>query len=85
MDIIAWALFGVVNALMLYAFESDKENVSPFAAVLMGVLGALSGGTAAYLIFGGAATALNTTLLLAIVFEAVLLYLLLSGKSFKRA
>ena len=85
MDIVAWGLFGVVNSIMLYVFENDKDKVNPFGAVVIGVLGALAGGTLAYLIFGGVTGGINTTLLLVILFQGVLLYLLFSGKSFKKA
>lgn len=86
MSVLAWILFGIVNGLILYFFESkeEKKRINPFSAVLLSTCGALSGGTLAYLIFENARIGLNSTLLLAIVFEVALLYLLLSGKSFKR-
>lgn len=86
MDILAWTLFGIINGLVLYSFENKKEkkHISPIGAILLSVFGALSGGTLAYLIFGNARLELSNTLLIAIVFEVALLYLLISGKSFKR-
>ena len=84
MNILAWTLFGIINGLTLYFFDGKKDGVNPVMASLLGILGALSGGTVAYLLFGGIQTGFNSTLLLVLFFEAVLLFLLLTGKSFKR-
>ena len=87
MDILAWTLFGVVNGLILYLFESkkNKKKIHLVTAITLGAFGALSGGTLAYLLFGGAKAGCNSTLLLTIAFEALLLYFLVSGKNFKKA
>ena len=84
MNVIAWMLFGIINGLALYMFEGRKDRVSAVSAMALGSLGALSGGTFAFLLFGGISNGFNATLLLVIFFEAVLLFLLLSKKSFKR-
>lgn len=84
MNILAWALFGVINGLVLYYFDDKKETMNPALAIGLGILGALSGGTAAYLLFGGIQTAFNSTLLLVVFFEIMLLFLLISGKSIKK-
>lgn len=84
MNILAWMLFGIVNALVLYIFDDKKSETNLATAVLLGVLGAVSGGTAAYVLFGGMQQGFNSTLLLVIFFEVMLLFLLLSGKSIKR-
>jgi len=86
MNIFAWVLFGIINGLILYTFESkkSKKKIHVIAATTLGAFGALSGGTIAYLLFGGINTAFNSTLLLTLAFEAVLLYFLVNGKRFKR-
>lgn len=84
MNILAWTLFGIINGLTLYFLDGKKDSVNPITASILGILGALSGGTVAYLLFGGIQTEFNSTLLLVVFFEAILLFLLLSGKSFRR-
>jgi uncharacterized membrane protein YeaQ/YmgE (transglycosylase-associated protein family) len=81
MDLLIWTFFGVINGLILYAFENTKgkRKVGMGGAIMMSVAGALSGGTLAYIVFGGT-QGFNLTLLLVLFFEVAILTLL-SAKS----
>ncbi len=78
MNILAFVLFGVINGLVLHIFNPKKEEEGIGEAMLMGIFGALSGGTLAVLFFSGKSIlTFNTTLLFVVFLEGILLSVLL--------
>lgn len=83
MNLFAWIVFGIINAVLLNALE-PTDGKREYGSLLLGMLGAITGGLFAYAIFGGASLGINISLLSIILLEAGLLFLLFFGKSFKR-
>lgn len=81
MSLLLWALFGVVNGMILNILDRNPQKEKPTGAMLLGMFGALSGGAVAFLLFGGLEEGFNLTLLLIISFEALLVYMLTTTKS----
>jgi uncharacterized membrane protein YeaQ/YmgE (transglycosylase-associated protein family) len=83
MTILLWALFGVINGLIINALEPEKK-AGRLAASLLGAAGAVTGGMAAYIFFNGNLGTINSTTVVLIILEGTLLALLLSGKAFQK-
>jgi uncharacterized membrane protein YeaQ/YmgE (transglycosylase-associated protein family) len=84
MNILLWALFGLINGLLLNTFDKSPKKESMTGSMLLGMFGAISGGAVAYLLFGGVQSGFDMTLVLVMFFEAVLIYMLTSKKSLHR-
>jgi len=80
MNLFAWALFGVINGLILNLLDKNPKKEQSAGAMMLGMLGAVSGGTVAYLLFGGMKSTFDLTLLLIVLFEAILVYMLTAKK-----
>lgn len=79
MDPLSWLAFGLVNALLLSAFDTKQKKRSVLPSVLMGISGALSGGFTAYALFTTAGVRLSSTFLIVLAIEiAILLFLYFS-------
>jgi len=81
MNIFAFILFGLINGLIINSLEPDDKKGSYLGAMMMGMLGALTGGMVAFMIFGNIQTLTFSPSMMAILaIEGVLLFLLLFGK-----
>ena len=85
MIVAAWILFGVVNGLILNALEPNPSKGGRMSAMILGIVGALSGGLLAFLFFGGATTGLNVMLYSIVAIEIALLLFLYAGRAFRKA
>ena len=85
MTVFAWILFGVVNGLILNALEPNPSKGGRMSAMILGIVGALSGGLLAFLFFGGVTTGLNAMLYSVVAIELALLVLLYAGRVFRKA
>lgn len=81
MNILAWALFGLINGLLLYKF-TGKKSETPLNGAVIGMVGAITGGSFAMLLFRGLTVGLNNTLSLIFLMEMALLFLLMYGGRF---
>lgn len=85
MNILPFILFGLINGLIINALEPDEKKGSYLGAVVIGMLGALTGGTVAMFLFGRVQLlTFSPTFIVIIVIEAILLFLLLFGKGLKK-
>ncbi|CAN5206665.1 hypothetical protein BH11PAT1_BH11PAT1_6510 [soil metagenome] len=85
MNIAAFILFGLINGLIINSLEPDGKKGSYLGAILMGMLGAITGGMFAFMIFGGVSIiTFNPSLMMILLIEGVLLSFLVFGKAFKR-
>lgn len=85
MTLLIWILFGVLNGLILFYLEPFKSRGEILPSALMGVLGSISGGAFAYLLFGGELTALNLPLMILLLMESILFFIIYTSKTFKKA
>lgn len=83
MTILLWAMFGMINGLLINAFGGEKKATS-LGAALIGGVGAISGGTFAYLLFGQSSS-VNIFSLSLLLLEGIVLAFVLSGRAFKSA
>ena len=84
MNILAFILFGLINGLIFHIIDENSSSGSYFHAMLLGMLGALTGGTFAYFLFGGVTQGITPTLSIIILMETMLLGLLFFGKFIKQ-
>ncbi len=79
MDPLSWIALGLVNALLLVAFDTKHTKRSIVPSVLLGISGALSGGFTAYALLTTPSIRLSSTFLIILVIEvAILLFLYFS-------
>ncbi|GEM_PF-2535134 len=79
MDPLSWIAFGLVNGLILTAFDTKQKKRSVLPSVLLGIAGALSGGFTAYALLMTPSIRLSSTFLIILVIEvAILLFLYFS-------
>lgn len=83
MTLLLWALFGVINGLIINALE-PKQKTSTLMASVLGAAGAVTGGIFAYIVFSGDLGSINSTTVVLVILEGALLALLLSGKAFRK-
>lgn len=80
MTVTLWAIFGMINGLLIHKLSSRGE--SKMIAAIVGGAGGISGGLFAYLIFGQSSLSLNVLSLIILILEGGVLLLLLSGRAF---
>lgn len=84
MNIMPFILFGLINGIIINSLEDDKKG-SLLGAMSMGILGSITGGMFALLLFGGIQLPkITPSLVSIIIIEAVLLFFLLFGKPLKK-
>lgn len=83
MDILSWALFGLIAGVVANAIDPAPSQGGVLGAIVLGIVGALVGGFVANVIFGAGITGFNfTSIAVAVVGSLIVLYL---GRAFRRA
>lgn len=73
MNILAWILFGLITGIIANMLDPRPTEGSLFAALILGVGGALTGGILANIFFGMSITGFNLTSFLVAVAGSLLL------------
>jgi uncharacterized membrane protein YeaQ/YmgE (transglycosylase-associated protein family) len=83
MSLVGWILFGFIAGAISHLIDPQPRKGGFLGAVVLGVLGALTGGFLATLVFGGGIRTLSLNAVILASFSALLL--LFVGKVLRRA
>lgn len=76
MNILAWTLFGLFIAILTIVFDYKRTKQTLAATLIISIVGALTGGMAAELLFGKGISGINTTtLILSVFMSSLFLYM----------
>lgn len=83
MGLVGWILFGFIAGAIAHLIDPQPRRGGFLGAIVLGVLGALTGGFLATLIFGGGVRGISINAVVVASFSALLL--LFVGKVLRRA
>lgn len=83
MGLVGWILFGFIVGAIAHLIDPQPRRGGFLGAIVLGVLGALTGGFLATLIFGGGVGGISINAVVVASFSALLL--LFVGKVLRRA
>ena len=83
MNILSWAVFGLIAGVIANAIDPEPSSGGVLGAIVLGVVGALVGGFLANLVFGVGVTGFNISSLVVAVLGSLLV--LMAGRAFRRA
>ena len=83
MSLVGWILFGFIAGAIAHLIDPQPRRGGFLGAIVLGVLGALTGGFFATLLFGGGIQSLSLNTIIVASFSALLL--LFVGKVLRRA
>ena len=83
MNIVSWILFGLIVGVVANAIDPHPNKGGLIGSMLLGIVGALTGGFLANIIFGITVTGFNlTSFLVAVAGSLILLFV---GRALRRA
>lgn len=83
MDILAWAVFGLIAGVVANAIDPHPSQGGILGAIVLGVVGALVGGFVANLVFGVGVSGFNVSSLVVAVLGSLLV--LMAGRALRSA
>jgi uncharacterized membrane protein YeaQ/YmgE (transglycosylase-associated protein family) len=83
MDLLAWAVFGLIAGVIANAIDPHESSGGILGAIVLGVVGAMVGGFLANLVFGVGVSGFNISSLVVAVLGSLLV--LMAGRALSRA